>query len=69
MTGSVLALFVSLGATAGPLVGLACGDPAGPGGPSSYDVTVTPREPNGVPARFTGTNAGYVVARTPVDEK
>ena len=69
MIRPALALFVSLPATTGPLAALACGESAGPEASSSYDVTVTPRGPNGVPARFTGTNAGYVIALTPVDER
>ena len=67
MTRIALALFVSLAATTGPLAALACGNPAGPGAPSSYDVTVTPRGLSGAPGRFTGTNAGYVVVRTPTN--
>ena len=69
MIRPAFALFVSLRATTGPLAALACGESAGPEAPSSYDVTVTPRGPDGVPARFTGTNAGYVVALIPIDER
>ena len=67
MTRPALARLVSLAATVGPFAALACGDPAGPGAPSSYDVTVTPRGPSGAPGRFTGTNAGYGVVRTPTN--
>ena len=67
MTRPALARLVSLAATVGPLAAVACGDPAGPGAPSSFDVTVIPREQSGTAGRFTGTNAGYVIVRTPTN--
>jgi len=68
MTRPALALVASLAATA-PLAVLACGDAAGPGPAPSYEVTVTPRGPGGVPARFAGKHAGHVVARIPIDAR
>ena len=67
MTRPALARLVSLAATVGPLAALACGDSTGPGAASSYDVIVTPRGPSEAPGRFTGTNAGYVIVRTPTN--